>query len=256
MWSFKKTGFLLRKIALLATIAATLYPDISMSQSATKEDVIKKMEALSRTYKEADHLSFDVTYRYATEQQPGRYIDSLQGSFKLNGSHYWYSLDNTEFLGNDSIMLTVFKEDKLITINGTPATQSAMPVAIVDSVLLMNRYSSVDITQSKQEESISIDFEPGLMYKKIQYVIDPQTGFLSKVIATIRSSEMYDPAVKGMFESKNEYGILELVFSNYRTKAFDNTAFSSGKYLQKSGNQLKAGGAYNGYKIYNSILKQ
>ena len=76
------------------------------------------------------------------------------------------------------------------------------------------------------------------------------------MIATIRSVEMYDPAVRGMFDSKNEFGILELVFTNYKTKAFDNTAFSSEKYVQRSGNQLKTGNGYNGYRIYNSILKQ
>lgn len=255
MWSFKMVDVILRKTVLL-TLAGLLYSAISVSQSATKEDVIKKMEELARKYKGADHLSFDVKYRYAAEQQPTKYLDSMQGSFRLNGTNYWYQLDNTEFVANDSMMLTVFKEDKVIFINGTSITQSAMPTAVLDSVLLMNQYNAINITQNKQEELIQVDFAPGFMYKNVQYVIDAKTGFLKKVIATIHSVEMYDPAVKEMFENKNEFGILEMVFSNYRTKSFDKTAFSSEKYLRKSGTEVRAGAAYSDYRIYNSILKK
>lgn len=255
MWSFKKIDFIPHKIVVFL-IAGLLYAGTALSQIEAKEEAIKKMETLAQKYKASEYLSFDVTYRYATEQQPNKYIDSLKGSFKLNGTNFWYLLDNTEFLGNDSILLTVFKEDKLIVINGTPITQSAMPTAILDSVLLMNQYSNISITQNKQEELIQIDFAPGVMYKNVKYAIDINTGLLNKVVATIRSSEMYDPAVKEMFATKNEYGVLEIIFSNYRTKSFDKTVFSSEKYLKRSGNELKAGGAYSDYRIYNSILKQ
>lgn len=255
MWSFKKADFIPYQIVGLF-VAGFLYAGAAVSQSEAKEEAIKKMEGLAEKYKASDYLSFDVTYRYATEQQPNKYVDSLKGSFKLNGTNFWYQLDNTEFLSNDSVLLTVFKEDKLIIIKGTPVTQSAMPTAILDSVLLMNQYSGVNITQNKQEETIQIDFAPGVMYKNVKYVIDTKTGLLSRVIATIRSSEMYDPAVKEMFSDKNEYGILELLFTNYKTRSFDKTAFSAEKYLKKSGNELKAGGAYSDYRVYNSILKK
>lgn len=234
---------------------ATIISNVN-GQEKEREAVLKRLEALSQTYTKASYLSFDVKYRYALESDPTRYLDSLNGSFKLNGNSYWYELDNTEFTGNDSMNITIFKDDKIIYLNDIRVHHSATPIAILDSVIAMNQYNRVSTEKAGGEERIQIDFAEGFMYKQVKYVIDEKTGYLKRITTKVLSSEMYDPAVKSMFENPSEFGILDLEFTNYKTGSFTSEVFSQNMYLQKSGDKYSAGSRYNGYQLINVPLQQ
>ena len=47
-------------------------------------------------YKHGGNISFDISFKYSTEQNSDHFLDSLTGKFKMNDSLYWYDLENTE----------------------------------------------------------------------------------------------------------------------------------------------------------------
>jgi len=250
VWNFQKKvkgGGCTMILVILSLLAA--------AQTAQRDSVMQKLKDMAVAYRNANHLSFDATYLYANEDKPAVYLDSLKGSFKVHGNRYAYILDNTEFLGNDSLNLVVFNEDKIIYVNGPSIAQSANPLAMIDSVMMINQYSNVTLTSSGNIQKITIDFSPGFMFKKAEYIIDPVSGLITRMKAIIHSVEMYDPAVKPMFNKTAEYGILEVRFSNYKTNAFTDAAFSETRYILKSGHQYKGAAAYSNYQILNGSIR-
>lgn len=227
----------------------------AFTQTDQRESVVKRLNEISAAYKSANHLSFDVRYRYSSEKKPAVYLDSLTGSFKLNGNNYWYALDNSEFLGNDSTNLAIFNEDKIIYVNGSAVSQSANPLAMIDSVLLNNQYSSSSLADTAGMQKITIDFVPGMQFKKVQYLIDGKSGFITRMTAVIESDQMYDPAIQPMFNKKESYGILVVDFGNYKTGSFNDQTFSTDKYYNRVGQNYLASAAYANYQIVSGSNK-
>ena len=144
--------FLILALSLIHFVFAHAQP--SEKQRAT--EAFKKMAEL---YRSADHLSFDILYRYADEKQPGVYLDSLKGRFRMDGERYWYALDSTVCVVNKDYMVVVFKEDKIMYVSRpSRSLQSTNPLALIDSFLLANEESRVTISKGAQEERIIIEF--------------------------------------------------------------------------------------------------
>ena len=222
------------------------------SQADQRQEVVNRLQMLSQKYHDTGYVSFDVKYRYANIAAPAKYLDSVQGSFKMNRGQYWYRLENTESISNDSEVVTVFNDDKLIYIANAATVKSANPLAMIDSVIYDNQYSSTAIVKSKTQDVITIDFNPGFPYKKIVYYIDNSSGFITKMIALIQADQLNDPGTKNMFDKTVDYGILQVDFSNYKTTGSSATDFSSTRYVSKSGKIYQAVSAYATYQIINS----
>lgn len=216
---------------------------------------IKKLTDIANAYKNANHLGFDVKYLYASEARPALYLDSLDGSFKINNNRYNYTVDNTQFVGNDSINLTIFNEDKIIYVNSPANIQSANPLAMIDSVMTINQYSNASISQAGLEQKITIDFKPGYMFKKVEYYITPLTNLITRMMAIIEADQMYDPGVKPIFNKSNRYGILEVRFRSYKLSGFLDAIFSETQFLVRDGNQYKPARAYANYQIINGYIR-
>ncbi|MEO5889696.1 MAG: hypothetical protein ABIQ31_05550 [Ferruginibacter sp.] len=240
---------------IVPLLQVLLFTPIIQGQVDQNNPAIKKLADIAAAYKSANRLSFDVNYLYSTESRPNTYLDSLSGSFKINGNRYNYKIDSTEFIGNDSINISIFNEDKIIYVNSPANIQSGNPLAMIDSVMLMNQYSSATLTTVGPLQKIAIVFNPGFMFKKVEYTITPITNLITKMVGVIESSEMYDPAVKPLFDKRNEYGILEVRFRNYGLSGFLDNVFSEGQYLIRVGNQYKPVGRYANYQIINGSVR-
>jgi len=243
----KEKNFCRKFFAVSLILSVTVQ---SFGQTDPKTQAVQRLQDLAANYRKADHLSFKVTYRYSSELRPASFLDSLTGSFKLNGNSFWYGIDNAEFLGNDSINIAVFNQDKVIYVNGKSiVNQSANPLAMIDSVLLNNQYNSASITSVAGVDDLVINFQTGFQFKKVEYFIDSKSGLIKRMIGIIKSQEMYDPAVQPLFDKNQAYGILDISFTNYQTASFTDQALSPGKYFVKMNGNYQGLGAYSSYQI-------
>src|SRR5580693_9709680 len=160
--SIKEKGF--SRIIFISAFMLSVTLQCS-GQTDLKAQAVQRLQDIAANYRKADHLSFNVTYRYSSELKPTSFLDSLTGNFKLNGNSFWYGIDNAEFLGNDTINIAVFNQDKVIYVNGkSVVNQSANPLAMIDSVLLNNQYSSASITTVAGVDDLVINFQAGFQF--------------------------------------------------------------------------------------------
>ena len=222
-----------------------------LGQALERENVISELRATSEKYRNSQYLSFDINYRYFKEHEPGVYLDSLNGSFKLKGKSYWYELDNTEAIGDADLMVMLFKEDKIMYLT-RPSTYSMSqnPVAMIDSFLAERADIKYRIIRERDKKTLILDFEDGAAYKSIKYDIDGATGFLSKMTCVVKASEMYDASVKSQVEESDVYVVVEASFKNYRQTGFNESQFNTAKYFKKEGEEYVALPPYETYKVF------
>jgi len=239
---FKSLFSLICFILLACTIAA---------QRADKTLAIEELTKVANQYKKSSRLSFDVAYKYAHSQQPGQYLDSLKGQFKINGNQYWYTMENTECIGDESLMLMLFKEDEVMFI-ATPVASLAggSPVLLLDSFLRHSDDISCEIRKTKQKTELKLDFAPGSPYKSITYEIDPATYYIIRMTCLVQASALYDPTVQGLMDNSDTYAIVDVVFDNYRLNSFDAQSILTNRYFKKEGDEYIALAPFDNYKIF------
>jgi hypothetical protein len=238
-------------VAIIALVVVSGIPLTGFSQDTDREKVIKELKTISDHYRNTRFLSFDINYRYANEQQPGIYLDSLSGSFKINGSNYWYVLDNTEAIGDNHYLIMLFREDKIMYLT-KPSSLTLMqnPLALIDSYLVGKPGVRYGITSQKKEKKISLDFGDNGKYRKIEYEIDAASGFMTKMTCVVRASEMYDETVRSQVDDASVYVKVEAVFKNYRETAFPENLVNTTKYFKKDGEEYIALPPYETYKVF------
>lgn len=239
----------IRSVLLIVLFSCSL--TVGLSQNVEKDNVINELRAASERYRNTKYLGFDINYRYYNEQQPGIYLDSLGGSFKLNGNNYWYELDNTEAIGNADLMIMLFKEDKIMYLTRPSAfSMSQNPVSMIDSFLTARTDVRYSISRERNTKRITLDFDSGSKYKSIRYEIDAISGYISKMTCVVRASEMYDASVKAQVEDSDVYVVVEASFRNYRQSGFNDSLFNTTKYFKKEGEEFVALPPYDSYKVF------
>jgi len=231
--------------------------------SAQQDTAARAIRLLGERYLHAPQLSFDVEYRYASEAEPGIWLDSLHGSFKMDGARYWYLLDSTEMLCGDKYVVVLYREDKVMYLSTAAAAPAvANPLAVLDSFLVKKQGLHYSLTSSAQQTIITIYFDPstnpaqaasassGQAYKKIEYYIDNNTRLLIKMISVVKSEQLYDPAVRKQVSGENSYAIIETLFRNYREKSFDGQLFNTAHYFKKEATGFVTVAPYTNYKIF------
>jgi hypothetical protein len=232
-------------------VLSIIFMPSAKSQTDQRQQVIDRLQQLATKYLNTGYLSFDVKYTYSEISSPAIHLDSVQGSFKMNKGDYWYRLDSTESITNDSTTLTVFKEDKLIYISRSTTSRSNNPLAMIDSAISYNQYNSFSLSKSAAGDVVTLEFKPGFPYKNMVYVIDPNSGFVTSITAMIKADQLNDPTTKSMFKS-DEYGILRIDFTNYKTSGISSNDFSESNYVSWNGNSYQPVAALWMYQIINS----
>lgn len=226
------------------------FAGVCSGQTTSKEKVIEAIKDLSEHYQNAPSLSFDVGYKYSDELTPGLFRDSLKGSFKMSKDAYWYSLDNTESVGNKDFLVMLFKDDKVMYIS-KPSTisRTVNPVALFDSLLMNRKEISCALAESKDEKKISFIFTAGQKYKRIEYYVSNKTGFVTRMVYIIQTKELLDASDPGS-DGLSPYAIINVSFTNYQTGGFDKTELDLAKYFMKDSNGYRVTAAYDSYKIF------
>jgi hypothetical protein len=220
------------------------------AQTDMRSRVIKELQKISERYKSSPHIAFDVQYKYAAESSPGKFLDSLSGSFKMHGNEYWYRMDNTEAAGNGDMVVMLFKEDNVMYLAKPAAVnKSVNPLVMMDSMLASGRITSCDMTTANGHTKIKMEFRAGSSYKSLQYEIDERSGLLLKMTSVVQAAQLYDPSVYDKVSS-DAYAVVEADFYHYRENGFDRNDFDLSKYFKKQGQEYISVAPYNSYKIF------
>jgi hypothetical protein len=247
----------MKKIMLLLLLIPGL--KVSLAQVKPEQAVLKAMQQLLSVYNHVSQLSFKVNYRYAAEETPGVYLDSLNGQVKISGSRYWYDLALTEYILNTDYQIMIFKEDQLIYL-ARPSREVASAMTLqglgpqnlttFDSLLTNSKDISCNYSDNATEQILQIVFVNHPVYKKISWNIDKSTGYIKKITSVVKAGQLYDPSIRSQVDDKDTYAIVEASFSNYSAGIVDESLFNSNRYFIKEGQAYKPTEQYRDYKIF------
>lgn len=221
------------------------------TQDPQHQQVIREMQLLAANYQAAGTVSFDVRYRYADEHTPATILDSLSGSYQVAGSRYWYTLDNTEAVADSEYVLMVFREDKLLYLSRpSRVANSINPVSLLDSTLVRIKDLVSRISEQGGQKIISLEFPAGQQYKKIEYTVDKQSGFISHMQLVVRNNQLFDTSLQAQASSLPGYAIISLDFTHYQIGRSGENKFDLSRYLKKDGNVYVPAAPYGDYRIF------
>lgn len=220
-----------------------------------QQAVLNAMQKMLAVYNHPAHLRFDMLYRYAPEETPGQYQDSLSGQVKLSGDKSWYSIDNTVSINSGAYMIMLFKDDMIMYIAkpaaNTPRQGAGLQwIHALDSLLANNKDIRFEVTDSGEQQIIRMEFPTRQVYKSTTYYIDKRSGYLVKMISIVRSDQLYDPVARPLIEGSPTYAVVETLFSNYRQEPIDPGLFDPARYFRKTGKEYLCSGEYADYKVF------
>jgi hypothetical protein len=241
----------MNRIAILLFLSCACWWLPVHAQSPDKQRTKVIMQSLAERYAAKKDLSFTVVYRYAAEDKPGIYLDSLHGNFKLNGDRYKYALDSTEFIGTKELSVVLFKADKMIYLAKPSATmQTSNPLALMDSLLWKRDSVDCRVEESGDWQKVVLLFKPGGSIKRIEYLIDKRSGLVTRINNTIDSRQLYDASVRSKVQGAISYVTVEADFLDYREGAFPDSELDPGHYVKKIDGAYVAQVPYESYKIF------
>jgi hypothetical protein len=220
-------------------------------QGTAKDPCLQVMKEMVSHYQTSRYLSFNVTYRYSTQQNPGVYLDSLKGSYRLNGMDYWYSLDSTEVASYHGTCVLLFREDHLMYLTPADAHKKNVDfVTALDSLLSHLEGMKPVLSDGPLERKVTIAFNGQGAFKSIEYSIDRNSGFITRIRQVVKSDQLYDPSVRGKIEGGVPYAIVDMDFTDYSSGAFDDKQLDTAQYFKKDGEQYVSVAPYDEYKIF------
>src|SRR5438046_257563 len=166
-------------LLIAITMGITHYQAYAQSDTATVKHFMQKVQ---HAYAQASYLGFKVLYRYANQNQPGNYMDSLQGEMAMDKNRMRFVIDNVETITARNYTIRVMKEEKLIYLSKAAQTPMADPVNMLDSALAHIQGVTTELTHNGKSSTLNIHFPPGQIYKNISMTIDESTGFLQRTV--------------------------------------------------------------------------
>jgi hypothetical protein len=222
-----------------------------VQQDEANAKALQAMRKLVEGFQRSKLLSFDILYRYAAEDKPGEFLDSMRGQCKLHGNRYWSNLDNTESVYDAHLLLMLFKDDSIMylakpAVSPSPGAPGAMP----DTFLLNNKSIQYSYQETPAEQLITLSFEATAPCKRVTWHISRKTGYPVKMTSLVRTDQLYDPSVRSLVDNAAaSWVIVETMYSNYRQGEYDETVFNLGKYIKKEGQEYVTVAPYEGYKV-------
>jgi hypothetical protein len=202
-------------------------------------------------YKTDRELHFTMRYRYAAEGRPTVWLDSLKGNFAVHGERYRYSLDSTEFVGSRDLAVILFKQDQVMYLAKPGAnTRNVNPLVMLDSLLLENDSMECAVNETKDWQTITLSLHPLRAKKRIEYVIDRHSGYITKIVNVVPARELYDPSVRDKVTNDASYAIVETDLSDYREMNVSEKEWDMGRLFKKEGKEYIPQAPYQSYKIF------
>lgn len=229
------------------SIAAPLSAD-------TSGTVTQFMQKAQQAYKNASYLSCNLLYRYANNNQPNKYIDTMAGEMAIDKNRMRLVIDEVETLTTGQYTIQVLKEDKLIYLSTPKPALGTDPIQMLDTILAHMGGAQIQMARNKGNATLSIIFPPGQMYKTISMTINESTGYFEKVVYELFTEGLLSAdqiAQAGKPAVYQPEGRVEVLFSNYRQGRFNDSIFNEGIYFTRLGKgNYEPTEQYKDYQIF------
>jgi hypothetical protein len=204
---------------------------------------------INKAYLDTAYLSFNIKYKYAYEATPTVFQDSSLAAFKLNGYKYWGKIDSVEFMQNDSFMVSLFKEDQILSL-GLPgySFNKSLPLGQWDSLFFQNDRFSFTTGVDAGLKKITVDYDANLPYKKFEMWYDSVSYRISRIKYLV--SEFASEPDFYSLPGPGSYGVVDMSFTNYQVGAFGDEVFLASTYITHSGTGYTPSGMYETYELY------
>lgn len=221
--------------------------------STVTADVKVLLEKVQQAYRQADHLSFRVSYVYANAGQPDQPTDSLKGLIQMDKDRCRVVIDNTETIVTGKYAIHIMNEDKSIYLSGK--NQSSLPdlLNMTDSLLAHLQGLTVSAHQEGAYQVLTFLFPPKYMYSRISLSIDPVSGYLRQTTYALRTTELVgkdmiqSPGHTAPYQSE---GLITVYFSNYEHSRFADGLFDEHQIFIRVAGRYQPVGQYKDYHIF------
>lgn len=219
------------------------------------------MQSLYKIYDSTDFITFDVRYHFYTDTVFGDFHkEEMSGTYTMSGRNAKFSMNEVEYLQNDSFFVAVYNKEKMIMVGNSRMANagSYMPMReAIDSVL--NAYSAhynitVQNNESNPEGYIQFSRADTIAtFDKFLIQFDTQHKYLTGITYVFDEiSEIGEDTDSTATRQITHKRILTIDFLNYRFDNFEEDHYNENKYFWNDEGELKPTMKYTGYKIYNS----
>lgn len=244
----------------LSLIAVTLFFLITgVSQSFGQ---CSPSEAIAKIYQRLDtlnYLTFDVNYVYKTDTINGDYENSsLSGSFTLANNRAFYNIGNIQFMQNDSFLIAVYPEDKIIIVSDPQDSSNLSFRSAIDGLMdsLAEHYSVTTFMDSTDSTEGVISFlksDSLAQYDRFLIKYDTLENYLTSIQYDFKENSLVEPEDT----LQNEQIVTHqkqfiMWFTNYRIANFSDKIYDESNYIWFEDGKCKPVEKYKDYRVLYS----
>lgn len=225
----------------------------AIGQDTTKNKaLINFFINMKNAYKQTNTINFSVKYTYSDEQKPSKIIDSLSGNYKISGNDYWCLLDSTETLKADSVVIVLFRRDKMMYVSKIAGQAGFDPAEQVKIFLATYKNIQFHIDTTGNFYELSVDFPPGMDYKNIYLQVDRSSGYLVQSVYILRTKLLVDNPGNEI-NTNGEYSEYARVQADYVYNTKSDTPdflFNENRYIKREGGKIMTTKAFKDYQLF------
>jgi hypothetical protein len=248
----------MKYLLITLTIANTLlFAGTSKAQvTGDTSGFVQKLTWIEEVYYRTSFLSFDVAYYYEELDSTGTIRDTMTGSCKINGNHFWSQMDSVEMMQNDYDRIAVYKEDSIMQLD--------MPIAMSSNLFKVNLYDTlfqklnvdrVEISTVGKKYKMKFVFRSDAPYMSYELLFDTATYYIAEIQYQVKKSLFITPPEGSSLPLPNDFITVRTVFTNYQTGAFAESVFLSSRYFNKQNNQVTPVSPYTGFSVINNNVE-
>jgi len=234
---------------------------------ANKDSIKREIERINHNYDNASYIAFDADIILSSDTVLGYYDRDKQWlKFILNGSSYYYATAEAEFLQDDTLSVTAYRnEHSMIVAPRNKKVSNSLPLnGFKDSALYFYflHYDATITELSSGDREINIFTDSvWAMYRKITIRYNPVTYYLSYTAFKYNdlasaNPRSYDTLGAPLLDSLPTLSKkLEMHFHSYRFVTGDDIIHHR-KYVffDRIRKRYVATGAYKGYRVITTGL--
>lgn len=230
----------------LLLLSFTLMSGYAFSQQKEKGVELLQLVKLAEVYRNANNLSFSVTYTYADSTAPSTYLEQMNGTTRISNGKYWSMIDSVEMLQGNYYRLSAYLRDSTIIISDRLKYDDMFRLPLLDAAFRTANVAATSIYQQNDSTwSFTVNFNPSSGYSKYVLVYDPRNFRLKQVQYFIRNAAKEDGS--GVMT-----GLITMKMTNYSTAVIDPSLFNEERFAIKVNGVWTVRPQFGGYYLINN----
>lgn len=250
-----QTNRVKKAVLLLIMIAG-----FSVASNAQIDTLIKHLTKINNYYDSVPSLEFDIQFIYQSDTVGGNFENrDYQGTFIMDGNRYYYKMNDTECMQNDSFLVTVMDPERLIMVSSPAPIRSGGIVPLraqIDSLIAYNflGYTDTIIKTDSMNTMIFSTTDSSASFKTMKIVYNPiDFSIMRYELGVDYYPEVYDDSdVNGDLQPTGTGAprklTLKAYFTGYRIANIGEDMFNIDRYIKEDG-----GGEWIGVGKYEAF---